>query len=358
MSDNATIETTTPSTSTSSMDSLSAGERAYFESGGMDTSGLGGGTEGGLPAAPSEPASELGTAPPEQATEDDELAIEIGEDGRARDKVTGKFVPHAALHKERVRRQTVETELATYRDRVARMEARWETINELANKPDAPAADGTRPAAAAAEGKQPASDGKSPFDEPPIDPEEDIFAAFKQVQRQNAELVRLMKEGEQAKQQQQQVSGLRSAYEQDATAFMQKTPDFRDAYEHLIGGLHRELEIMGVSDEGQRNAAIAEKERGLVEQAMAAKKSPSELIYNLAKTRGFAGKAQAAPQQNATARLENIKKGQNSVVSLSRAGGSSSEGLTREVFANMTEAQFQQTIAKLSKEQLRAMMGG
>lgn len=345
-------------TSTGGSDSLSAAELAYFQSGGTDTSGLGI-EESPESIAPTQEPIE--TAPTDQAkapAADDEDDIIVDENGKARDAKTGKFVPyvpHAALHKERSRRKQVEDENLSFREKLARVEERLAIFNEMIGKGDAPAANpDAKP------------DGKSVFDEEPIDPEEDVFGALKQQQRINAELRRQMTEGAKAREQQEAVTSVKTAYQQDATAFMAKTPDFKDAYGHLISTLHRELELMGVSDEAERNRAIAEQERELVSRALAQKKSPSELIYSIAKTRGFSSapsaaidkQSQPAPKATADARIENVRRGQGSVISLAKAGGASGEGLTVEALASMNEADFAAMTKSLSKSQLRAIMGG
>lgn len=342
-------------TSTGGSDSLSAAELAYFQSGGTDTSGLGIEESPETIAPTQEP---IETAPTDQAkapAADDEDDIIVDENGKARDAKTGQFVPHAALHKERTRRKEVEAENLSFREKLARVEERLSIFNELIGKGDLPTA---APAAK--------PEAKSVFDEEPIDPEEDVFGALKQQQRINAELRRQMSEGAKAREQQEAVSTVKTAYQQDATAFMAKTPDFKDAYGHLISTLHRELELMGVSDEAERNRAIAEQERELVSRALAQKKSPSELIYSIAKTRGFSSapsaaidkQSQPAPKATADARIENVRRGQGSVISLAKAGGASGEGLTVEALASMNEADFAAMTKSLSKSQLRAIMGG
>lgn len=348
----------TDTTTQSTAEGLSDAERAYFESGGTDTSGLEIEEPTPEPKAAAEPSAEgdeKATAPAGE-TEDDDIIVD--ENGKARDAKTGKFVPyvpHAALHKERSRRKQVEDENLSFREKLARVEERLSIFNELIGKGDLPTA---APAAK--------PEAKSVFDEEPIDPEEDVFGALKQQQRINAELRRQMSEGAKAREQQEAVSTVKTAYQQDATAFMAKTPDFKDAYGHLISTLHRELELMGVSDEAERNRAIAEQERELVSRALAQKKSPSELIYSIAKTRGFSSapsaaidkQSQPAPKATADARIENVRRGQGSVISLAKAGGASGEGLTVEALASMNEAEFAAMTKNLSKAQMRALMGG
>lgn len=75
-----------------------------------------------------------------------------------------------------------------------------------------------------------------------------------------------------------------SVYQQDAIRVLQEEPDFKDAYFHLVEARHKELEALGIADKAQRNAMIAQEEKGLVAQALKAKKSPAQIIYQLAQT--------------------------------------------------------------------------
>src|SRR5690606_20175936 len=111
---------------------LTDAERAYFSSGGADVAALEkeyGGNGGNSDAnggaeAPAAPAAPAAAAAVSADTEDDDGAITIGADGKARDTVSGKYVPHSAMHKERERRKAAESELGTVRERLARGEER------------------------------------------------------------------------------------------------------------------------------------------------------------------------------------------------------------------------------------------
>lgn len=58
-------------------------------------------------------------------------------------------------------------------------------------------------------------------------------------------------------------------------------------------------------------------------------------------------------------RIQQIARGQREAgASLTPAGGQSGEGLTVEKLANMSEADFNAVVGKLSASQRRALMGG
>src|SRR5690606_10890134 len=256
-------------------------------------------------------------------------------------------------------------------ERLARGEERLAVLTEML------AGDGGKPAPgnAGAPGAAPAKAGAAevdPLDEEPIDPDEDIFGALKQAQRQNKALRERMTKGQAQQEAQQKARDesqqFQSTYRSDALSFAKKTPDFGDAYNYLIDNMHAELKAMGVDDEAARDKAIAARERDFVSGLIAAKKSPAAALYELAKVRGFQRKAAPAPapapsapaaDASAVAKLEAINKAKDTAVSLGGAGGSAGgEVLTLETLANMPEAEFEQLSLRLGKHKMRALMGG
>lgn len=319
----------------------------------MDT---GGGAGGGAGGTGGEGAAPGGAAPAASADDDEgDGAIVIGADGQARDKLSGKYVPHAALHKERERRKATDAELTTLRERLARGDERLAVLTELMQG----GADQAKGASGAA-----AKGGADvdPFDEEPIDPEDDVFGALRQAQRQNAALVKQMKEGAAAAKANQERASVASDYRSDALAFARETPDFGDAYNHLIAGMHRELEAMGVTDESARNRSIAEREKAFASEVMASKKSPAAALYAVAKARGYVKAAPGAPaaaSSAAVAKLEAINRGKEVAVSLATSGGTAGgDGLTLEALSNMSEAEFAAVTRRLGKSGMARIMGG
>lgn len=312
-------------------------EMAYITSKGQDTSGLEQQEQSHQP----DPQPE---ATHQADDEDAEITIEIGADGKPRDLKTGRFVPHGALHKERERRKAIESELLTYREKMARADERLQVLNQII-------------------GAQEGDPSQAQHEEQPIDPETDIFGAFKQAMDKINSLQQKLTERDQREQSTAAEQNLVTVYQQDAVRFLQEKPDFKDAYFHLVEARHKELEALGVGDKGQRNALIAQEEKGLVAQALKAQKSPAQVIYALAQARGFSGSSAAsspnpAPSPNPAAqKLENIKQGQQKTVSLSNAGGSPGEGMSIEALVNMSDEDFHKKVGHLSRNQLRKLLG-
>ena len=331
-----------------SSEAFTPAEAAYFKSGGADTSGLDlDSSEKGSTAGDNDNVGNSVTETKEPASDeaegdgedDGEEVVVVGKDGKPR--VNGRFVPHAAMHKERERRKATEAELQATRERFSRADERLAVLNDILGQAEAPA----KPSTAQA-------------DETPIDPQTDPLGALNQALKKISSLERTLTEGSKRQGEVESERALKSAYQNDAIRYVQEKPEFKDAYKFVIEGRHRELAAMGMSDANQRNAFIANEERGLVAQALQSQLSPSQMLHNLAIARGFKPAA-APPQQDAAQKIEQIAKGQRVAgVSLSGNGGSSGEGLTASGLADMSEEEFSSWRAKASKADVKRLLGG
>lgn len=348
MTDDNTLSTET------SGDSFTAAEAAYFSSRGETTEGLAETPQDGAGSPPANdqtttpaegkvPASDAPAQSGEPSEDDGEEVIIVGKDGKPRAQGSGRFVPHAALHKERERRKGVETELLTTREKMARADERLAVLNDILAKSDAPA---------------PASKP----DDKPIDPAVDPIGALTQYQAKIAALEKQIAERDKQMEERESARSFRQAFERDAMAFMKEQPDFLNAYKHVLERRHQELEAMGFDDKATRDRMIADDERAIVTQAVQAKRSPSQIIYKLAQARGYVAPAKDAPKAPAVdpmAKIDALAKSQATAgASLSGAGGSSGEGLTPESLANMSDDEFAALQSRLGKAKMRQLMGG
>lgn len=336
-------------------ETLSPAEAAYFSSGGRDTAGLVAETPA---AAPTEPAggqqrpqgtettsANAGAPGPENqgldGEDDGEEVVITGKDGKPRAQ-NGRFVPHQALHKERERRKSVESELMTYREKQARADERLAVLNEIL----------------ASEGRPPQAPAQS---EQKIDPEADPIGALSQALTKIKALENEIAQSKTQSQERENARAMQSAYQNDAVRYMTEKPEFKDAYQYLIRQRHAELDAMGIADEGERNRLIANEERGIVAQAFQSKRSPAQMLHQLAIARGFTYKPQqpATAQNDPVRKIEQIAEGQRKAgASLSGAGGSSGEGLTTAALADMSEEEFASVVQKLGKGGMRRLLGG
>jgi hypothetical protein len=335
-----------------SEESFSPAEAAYFSSRGADTTGLeaetaqgdsqaGDGVQGGSPTPSAQTGFSGAPEGQEQADGDgdgDEVVI-VDKNGNPRGK-NGRFVPHQALHHERQRRKSVETELQATRERLARGDERLAVLNEILGK------------------EEPAARASAAGVEQEIDPNVDPLGALQLAYTKIKQLESKMQESSTQQQERENSRAMLSAYQNDAARFVQEKPEFQHAYSYLFAGRHRELEAMGMTDQAERNRFIANEERQIVSSAMQSRKSPAQMLYNLAVARGFSH-SPAAPQQNDAQRLEHLAKAQRVAgSSLSSAGGTSGEGLTPAALANMSEEEFSTVAAKLGRAKMRQLMGG
>jgi len=349
-----------------SYDARTAAEQAYFESGGTNTSGLLAELQAGLEAnsGASQEAPKVSQEAPNAAqglAQVSQEAAQTGADGKplgqqpgenggqsgqsGRDE-KGRFVPVQALHEERERRRALESELGQFRERFARADERQKALNELL-------------------ALDPSGSTKAAQDAP-IDPEKDIFGAFKQAMGKISALEAALKQSDQRYTAQTEEQRVMSAYRDDAQAFAVKAPDFGAAYQHLLSVRNQELEALGVTDPSQRQQIMSQEERSIAAQAFQARRSPAETIYTLAKLRGFTGKqahasngqAQARAQSDAAKQLEAAQKGREANATLSGTGASGGGGLTVEQLAAMSDDEFERVYSKLSESDRRRLMGG
>lgn len=342
-----------------SSDDFTAAEAAYFSSKGADTAALEAeiSQEGqGEPQGSDLPRSGTEGAPEQNAQKtasdglddgDGEEVVVLGKDGKPRAQ-NGRFVPHQALHKERERRKGVETELQTVRERQARADERLAVLNEILSKADEPA----QPRQVA-----PARDTAPP--DAATDPLGALAHALNKItslEQTIQESTKRQTEADKVANERTSETALRNAYQNDAIRYVKETPEFADAYRYLIEGRHREFEAMGVTDQNERNKLIAREERDLVAQSIGSKRSPAQMLHNLAVARGFKA---AAPKTDPAQKIESIARGQRAAgASLSGSGGTSGEGLTASSLADMDEEQFAATVAKLGKAGMRRLLGG
>ena len=289
---------------------------------------------GGEAAAP---AGEPGEAPGE--------GTEIDPNLQARDE-KGKFVPHGAFHEERERRKAVEKELTDLREKYARGDERLRLITEAMQQRPAPQ--------------------QQPQAEPPkvIDPKEDIFGAYEQLKAELAELKGGVEQTKQETQQEREFKVVRDDYIADLNRFGAAEPAFADAFRFVAQTRAAELKLLG-HPETQIPQLLGQEELQLAIQARQRGVSPAEMLFAVAKARGFAPKAAepapapapAAPAETPAQKAERVAAGQAGPgKSLSAAGGAPAGEVTFEMLAQMSEADFE-AFATKNPRKLAKLMG-
>ena len=183
---------------------------------------------------------------------------------------------------------------------------------------------------------------------PTIDQPIDYFEH--KSKKQEAELAELKTWKQQQEQSQQQHAQFRDFWGRVGAAakpFIDATPDYKDAYDHVITIKRQELQLAGVP-EAQIGNQMGLWELNFAGQAIQSERSPSEAIYQYAKTTGFKGKPQGSDAQR---KLEAIQRGQEASKTLDGGGGGHTE-LSLEALEAMTDEQIRE-LAKDPKKWLK-----
>lgn len=369
-------------------DDLSPEELAYMQSGGRTELPAKPAAEAvePVPAAP-EPAALPDTSAPAVAdapkteapaepdiSDDDDEDLEEGQyvkdaQGRLRDPKTNRFVkmvPINAVHRVRDKHKATRAELEKLRIDMARGEERLAILNEAFSGQNKPQAQQQAPK----EDTEP-----NPFEEPTVDHMKDFVGAFDQMSRRNDWLLKQREKDaertssiEQQTSQRDAMSSLRNTYASDVQAFRQANPDFMDAYQHLVKGRLAELDLQGVRDPLKRKAIIEAEETQIVAQALQNNQSPAQLIYGIAKARGYMGKPAttvpaatptSTPAPNAaTEKIKALQTGQAAAQTLSNVGGQAAPSLTYATLARMNQSDFDAAVDQMTEKQLERFLGG
>lgn len=254
--------------------------------------------------------------------------ITLGGDGQARDAKTGRFVPHQAYQRVKDRNKELSDQANSLAEKVIRQNERMAIYTELS---------------------QPAAEKvQQPQAEREIDPTEDIFGAFEQLKKKNAELLAKVEKTATETQAQFESRALREYVEADATRFAKATPDFQEALRHAITVQDAIETRMGNADPAKRQEAINEGLRNVIATARKANKSWAEMVYDIAKAYGYQPKTQGSigtqPNAEAAAEIERINRGQQAAVTLSGSGSNpAAETMTLVKLADLPEREFMAT---------------
>lgn len=302
--------------------SLSSDEAKFFETGG----------ESGIPAETSGADAGGGDAAPANGGAADAGTDAPGAgDGKGGDAAS-KTVPLTALHEERTRRKDLDKQLREAQQQIAEFRGRFSVIERLQG--------GQQPQA-----EQPAGDPN---------PEEDIFGAV------NAIAKRLDATDAEKKAAAEHTTFV-SSYKADAQKFTETNPDYMEAYNHLLGSRAAELQAIGYEGE-ELGKALQADEIAIAQMATSKGKSPAEMLYNLAKLRGYTKKeaaaAAAAAAPSGAEKLEAIERGQAANKSLSNTGGNAGDqDMTAERLMSMPMDEFEAWCDK-NPAKARRIMGG
>jgi regulator of replication initiation timing len=223
-----------------------------------------------------------------------------------------RVVPLGALHEERARRKELQA-------KVERMEQTYAKLTERLNQPPQP--------------QVPA------FEE---NPAEHLRLKQERLEQQLQQQSETVQQSETRRAQEAQLAQFDNAYQSAAMQYAKQTPEFTDAYQHLIASRHQAYEQMGV-DPGEYVERLKHEERQIAHTAFTLGLNPGVLLHNLATAAGWKPK----PQKQ-TPNLEVVAKGVQTK-SLSGVSGKPTSNMTLEALAEMNDEDFDKNWDKLIK---------
>lgn len=258
---------------------------------------------------------------------DDPVGEEREEASSAAEQVEAKPKPErmvslAALHAERSRRKEADRERRELLREVGDLRERFRAI-ERANAPPAPEAD-------------------------------DIAGVVRATNDTVAELKQRLEQRDAVERAAGAQQQLVDAYRNDAALFEAQTPDFRAAYDHLLQSRAQELIALGYDDPQALQSALLADEMALAQTALSRGQSPAEVLYTVARQRGYV----PAPQTRGAGRIETIARGREANKSFAQTGGGSGEAdISAEALLRMPMDEFEAWCAR-NPARARRLMGG
>ena len=247
------------------------------------------------------------------------------------------YVPHEALHQSREEGKAVKQSLRDAELKIARLETLFEQVSKRAQqpqqqKPEVPAFD-----------QDPANHLRGRMEE--------LAGAVTRLDGQS----RQQAEAEQGQARQTQFL---NQYATAARSFSQHTPDFKEAYEWLATDIDGELQVRGFTDAAQRTQTLLYEEGRLVGDAMGRGEDPAQVIYNLAKRRGYTGAApEAAEEPQGAPRLAQLQKGQAASRSLSGPKGRGEDNLSVQRLVELADEDPDEFDRRFDEAKRKGMLG-
>lgn len=235
-----------------------------------------------------------------------------------REKPPEGFVPHQAMHQERMMRQEAERKLAQFEAMIAQQQAEAQKAQE------------------------------PQWTDPLIDP--DGFKKYDDFRTQRLE--RMVQQQQQAFQARQAQEARQADVTRAEMAFKQETPDYDDAVSHVAEARKAELRMYGL-DEQQIARQIMQDANGIYDSAKRMNMNPAQLMYQIAQQRGY----QARQVQDEQARVEALAEAQRQTQGLGSGGSRQAGRLTMTQLSEMSEAELGALMAKDPDAIARAMGG-
>jgi len=231
------------------------------------------------------------------------------------DKPPEGFVPHQAMHAERMRRQELERKIAELEEKIAPPEPKDEAPKYVDPLED--------------------PEGFRKYDEHRRKEESERWEKFQAQQEAQSK----------ARQRFSEASRLEAE-------FAAQTPDYQEAARFLHDTRLNELASQGYGQQ-EIKAQIARDANALFDAAQAAGMNPAQLLYYRAQQAGYAKEQNQQPPDE-RAKLEAEAKAQRQTQGLGQSAGAQSGKLTADQLAQMSEKE----LAKVPEEEIQRLFGG
>lgn len=256
---------------------------------------------------------------PEPRVEAEPIQEEVVE--REEPKVVNESatVPLAALNESRAQLRQTQAELNQMRAQMEGLAKLREEIEEYRNR-------------------QKAQQEEQQFNQDPLGMlQRQLKELNDRVSNQNRET---LTQAERQTQEQQLFSTIAT----QVNEFKKATPDYDDALQHVLDARRQELMTMGASEmEAQQRVAMEAQDIAM--NALRAGQNPGQVVYQLAKLRGYGAK-------QAAQKLTTVAKGQEVSRSLSNSSGSTDRGdISLAEVDNMSEDEFDKWWKKFERDQ-------
>jgi len=251
------------------------------------------------------------------------------------------MVPHAALNEERSRRQQLEQDNRRLAEERALFDGRLQAVLAMQQQRSEPP--------------------------PPPEPDEmtDPIGTIKTLRERLNRMEQANQQQNEYLQRQQWQKQLYDAANYDAARFRyQQQPDYDNAFNYWQQARAYELRNYGVDDQGIRRT-LSQEQMAIAAAAFQQGRSPAEMLYRVAQSRGYQAQAHAGngagagPYTNGDAQVSRINQGQSRSRTLSGTGGGSTPtAMTADQLLKMSEAEFDAWTTKNPTATKRLLGGG
>lgn len=231
-----------------------------------------------------------------------------------------KMVPYGAMHEERMRRQELQREIESYKQRTERMERTFQEVMQRTQPQERPPV----------------------FDEDPLE-------ALRYNQNKQAEAVEFMYQTLEQQRAQaehsQRLNAFKEMCDNSVQEFQKVAPDYQDAYRWLTENRLQEYETLGYDRKTAINLMIDD-EKALAATAYRNGINPCERLYELAKHRGYKNQSTQASSD----KFNQLERGMKASKSLGAPGGSAPQAMTLEALASMDDDDFDKNWEKIMRK--------